>query len=61
MKTRWGRVRNGAGTPAVVDLPPEIAATFSDLTFALSLEPAGGSPTGQPTGAVLASGAVVPI
>lgn len=33
----------------------------SDAVFAISLEPAGGSPTGQPTGPVVASGAIRPI
>lgn len=34
---------------------------FETAVLAVSDEPAGGSPTGQPTGAVLATGAVVPI
>lgn len=33
-------------------------ATLSETTLAVSLEPAGGSPTGQPTGAVLYAGVV---
>ncbi len=33
--------------------------TISDATFAVSLEPEGGSPTGQPTGPVLFSGKLV--
>lgn len=38
-------------------LPPALAGQFgAGATIALSLEPAGGSPTGQPTGPVVASG-----
>jgi anti-sigma-K factor RskA len=38
-------------------VPPAIAALFGrGATIAVSDEPAGGSPTGQPTGAVLAAG-----
>ncbi len=52
----------GAAAPAAYsyDLP---AAEIGDLAggaLAVSLEPAGGSPTGQPTGPVLYQGAVVP-
>ena len=39
---------------ALADLPP------SGALLAVSLEPAGGSPTGQPTGPVLYKGAVLP-
>ena len=39
----------------VVSLPPELAGQAADLTLALSDEPEGGSPTGAPTGAVLAA------
>jgi anti-sigma-K factor RskA len=43
--------------------PPTLSAydpeTISDATFAVSLEPEGGSPTGQPTGPVLFSGKLV--
>jgi anti-sigma-K factor RskA len=39
-------------------LPKEITAT-GPITLAVSLEPAGGSPTGKPTGPVLTSGAAV--
>lgn len=43
-------------------VPDAIAAQFSQgATIALSDEPAGGSPTGQPTGAVLAAGKITSI
>lgn len=42
-------------------LPAPIAAKLPGGTFAISDEPEGGSPTGAPTGAVLATGQVVPI
>lgn len=40
----------------VVTLPPDLRTIASDLTLAISEEPPGGSPTGQPTGSVLALG-----
>lgn len=40
----------------VVTLPENLRAIASDLTLAISDEPRGGSPTGQPTGTVLALG-----
>jgi anti-sigma-K factor RskA len=43
---------------AAVVLSPEIIAALDGGTLAISDEPIGGSPTGQPTGAVLAVGAV---
>ncbi|MEO3415277.1 anti-sigma factor [Roseovarius sp. CAU 1744] len=43
---------------AGVPLPEEFHAGVADLTLAISDEPPGGSPTGQPTGAVLAVGRV---
>lgn len=43
---------------ASIAVPPELAAQIAGSTFAISDEPAGGSPTGLPTGAVLAAGAV---
>jgi anti-sigma-K factor RskA len=47
------------GKPMVATIDPDKAAAFiNGLTLAVSDEPAGGSPTGQPTGAVLASGAL---
>jgi len=40
-----------------IAIPPElIAQTVSNAVLAVSLEPPGGSPTGQPTGPVIASG-----
>jgi anti-sigma-K factor RskA len=47
-----GLIRNG-------DLAVPVAALPGGTTLAVSLEPAGGSPTGQPTGPVLAA-AVIP-
>ena len=43
---------------AGIPLPEEFHATVASLTLAISDEPPGGSPTGQPTGAVLAVGTV---
>ncbi len=41
-------------------LPVDVAANFVEgLTLAVSVEPAGGSPSGLPTGPVIASGALV--
>jgi anti-sigma-K factor RskA len=37
------------------------SASFGDTVFAVSLEPRGGSPTGQPTGPVLWTGKLVPV
>lgn len=42
--------------PAEIPLPPEDAAKLAGAVLAISDEPKGGSPTGQPTGAVLATG-----
>lgn len=40
-----------------VDIPADLQPRLKDgVTFAVSLEPFGGSPTGQPTGPVIASG-----
>lgn len=45
--------------PAKMRLPDEIVARMnSSAILAVSLEPHGGSPTGQPTGPVLATGAL---
>ena len=41
-----------------VTLPESLRAVAASLTLALSDEPTGGSPTGAPTGAVLAAAAV---
>ena len=38
-------------------IPPDLAGQLTpDAALAVSLEPPGGSPTGQPTGPVIASG-----
>lgn len=43
-------------------IPQELqSALVSDAVLAVSDEPSGGSPTGQPTGAVLATGQIFPI
>jgi anti-sigma-K factor RskA len=40
-----------------VVVPPELLPHVSaDSTLAVSIEPVGGSPTGQPTGPVIANG-----
>jgi len=40
-----------------IDVPRELAARMTpDTALAVSMEPPGGSPTGQPTGPVIASG-----
>jgi anti-sigma-K factor RskA len=45
------------GQPVRLDVPRELVARIStDAALAVSLEPPGGSPTGQPTGPVVASG-----
>ena len=46
--------QSGDGT---VEIPVDIRPRLKDgVTFAVSVEPLGGSPTGQPTGPVIASG-----
>ena len=49
---------------SVSQISPKIfergAGRLGDTTFAISLEPEGGSPTGQPTGAVLFTGKLLP-
>ncbi len=43
--------------PVKVVVPPELLPHVSaDATLAISLEPPGGSPTGQPTGPIIANG-----
>lgn len=45
------------GQPVRLTLPPELAGRLTtDTTLAVSLETPGGSPTGQPTGTVIANG-----
>jgi anti-sigma-K factor RskA len=43
---------------ALAAFPPD---TISDATFAISLEPEGGSPTGEPTGPVLWGGKLIDV
>ena len=46
-----------AGQPIRLSIPPALADQVTpDAALAVSLEPPGGSPTGQPTGPVIASG-----
>jgi anti-sigma-K factor RskA len=46
-----------AGQPVRLDIPADLVKTITtDAALAVSLEPLGGSPTGQPTGPVIASG-----
>ena len=45
------------GHPIRLDIPSDLAGRVTpDATLAVSLEPPGGSPTGQPTGPVIAAG-----
>jgi anti-sigma-K factor RskA len=45
------------GQPIKLEIPAELAGRLTrDATLAVSLEPPGGSPTGQPTGPVIAAG-----
>jgi len=45
------------GQPIRLTIPPDLAGRLvPDAALAVSLEPPGGSPTGQPTGPVIASG-----
>lgn len=64
----WGIAEGGApvsigilpddSRTALYPVPAALAGVPAGLTLAISDEPDGGSPTGQPTGAVLAAGAV---
>jgi anti-sigma-K factor RskA len=46
-----------ADRAVTIAIPPDLAAlTVSNAVLAVSLEPPGGSPTGQPTGPVIATG-----
>jgi anti-sigma-K factor RskA len=49
------------GTTVALTLPHDTAAALTTSKLAVSLEPTGGSTTGQPTGPVLFSGAVIPV
>jgi anti-sigma-K factor RskA len=43
--------------PVLIEVPRGLVARMSpDTALAISMEPPGGSPTGQPSGPVLASG-----
>lgn len=45
------------GQPIKLEIPPDLTGRLTrDATLAVSLEPAGGSPTGVPTGPVIAAG-----
>ncbi len=45
------------GSPIRLTIPPELVGRLTpEATLAVSLEPPGGSPTGQPTGPVIATG-----
>jgi anti-sigma-K factor RskA len=45
------------GQPIRLTIPPDLVGRIGpDATLAVSLEPPGGAPTGQPTGPVIASG-----
>ena len=45
------------GQPIKLTIPPDLAGRLTpDATLAVSLEPPGGSPTGAPTGPVIAAG-----
>jgi len=49
-----------AGAPVRIQVPAAVAPHFrARSAVALSVEPAGGSPTGQPTGPVVAAGELV--
>ena len=47
-----------ADAPARIAVAPEVAAQFDGAVLAISVEPPGGSPTGAPTGPVIATGGV---
>jgi anti-sigma-K factor RskA len=50
------------GAPQRLEIPALLAPRFqARATIALSVEPAGGSPTGQPTGPVIAAGELVTV
>ncbi|WP_298492035.1 anti-sigma factor [uncultured Maritimibacter sp.] len=47
-----------ADAPARLAVAPEVAAQMGGAVLAISVEPPGGSPTGAPTGPVIATGGV---
>jgi len=55
-----GRDPRSLGVVDQVSLSRTLGQSPDDLTLAISLEPAGGSPTGAPTGPVVFSGSLVP-
>jgi anti-sigma-K factor RskA len=48
-------------TRTAITIPDRLRQKLANATLAISDEPRGGSPTGQPTGAVLAAGKVIDI
>jgi anti-sigma-K factor RskA len=51
-----------SSSPHRLPVPGALQPQFRrDATIAISVEPVGGSPTGQPTGAVVATGKLVPV
>jgi anti-sigma-K factor RskA len=45
------------GRPVHLDVPRELAGRLTvDAALAVTMEPPGGSPTGEPTGPIVASG-----
>jgi anti-sigma-K factor RskA len=49
----------GAGGPRPIPVKVQQAITPKGLTIAVSVEPSGGSPTGQPTGSVILTGKLI--
>ena len=50
-----------ASRPVTLTLGPALRSRVRPTAaFAVSVEPTGGSPTGQPTGPVIATGAIAP-
>jgi len=52
-----------ASAAGAIDLPVTVldTAPSDEMSFAISLEPKGGSPTGQPTGPILFTGQLLPL
>jgi anti-sigma-K factor RskA len=55
-----GQAPRSMGLVEQASLSMPIGSPLADMTLAISLEPAGGSPTGAPTGPVVFSGTLVP-
>jgi anti-sigma-K factor RskA len=49
------------GTTTALSLPHDTAEALAKAALAVSLEPRGGSTTGQPSGPVLFTGALMPV